>query len=234
MPASPEMSQYGDGMAPHPLQPPMVPIAPVFARPSTATSRDVKFAATPIMRGETEDTVLRPRGAQGDDFWRRFSMVAKEDMATPPGQKQSMWLRKTQNGTTRMSRWVWFIGLVLLIVSTFFYCIAMCVHLGCRLSPVPLVWVGGFRTTTLRTLPPRRLAEAQTRSPPSPLLPPPPKATWQHHPARPCMYRRLTRSRGALTSLYRRPLYTPYTLAARNRTAFMSSRRTTAAVAAVL
>ncbi|EJF56677.1 hypothetical protein DICSQDRAFT_141133 [Dichomitus squalens LYAD-421 SS1] len=118
------MSQFGDSMvsqggipnAPHPLQPPMVPIAPVFARPSTATSRDVKFAATPIMRGETEDTVLRPRGAQGDDFWRRFSMVAKEDMATPPGQKQSMWLRKTQNGTTRMSRWVWFVGLILLLI----------------------------------------------------------------------------------------------------------------------
>ena len=124
---SPQMSQFGDGMAsrgggvpstPHPLQPPMVPIAPVFARPSTATSRDVKFETKPIMRGESEDTVLRPRGARGDDFWRRFSMVVKEDMATPAGQKQSMWLRKTQNGTSRMSRWVWFIGMVLLIVST--------------------------------------------------------------------------------------------------------------------
>ncbi|KAI1794812.1 hypothetical protein LXA43DRAFT_994387 [Ganoderma leucocontextum] len=125
MPSSPEMSQFGDGRVsqggsmpntPHPLQPPMVPIAPIFARPSTATSRDVKFDTTPIMRGESEDTVLRPRGARGDDFWRRFSMVAKEDLATPSGQKQSMWLRKTQNGTSRMSRWVWFIGMVLLII----------------------------------------------------------------------------------------------------------------------
>lgn len=127
MPSSPEMSQFGDGVAsrgggvpstPHPLQPPMVPIAPIFARPSTATSRDVKFATKPIMRGESEDTVLRPRGAKGDDFWRRFSMVVKDDMATPAGQKESIWLRKTQNGTSRMSRWVWFIGMVLLLVST--------------------------------------------------------------------------------------------------------------------
>ena len=140
MPASPEMSEFshGGGMpsTPHPLQPPMVPIAPVFARPSTATSRDVKFASsTPITRGDSEDTVLPRRGNRGDDFWRRFSMVVKEDMATPAGQKQryvlprsklqstltstlrSMWLRKTQNGTTRMSRWVWVVGITLLIVS---------------------------------------------------------------------------------------------------------------------
>ncbi|KAI0712608.1 hypothetical protein C8Q76DRAFT_735352 [Earliella scabrosa] len=118
MPASPEMSEFGGGMpsTPHPLQPPMVPIAPVFARPSTATSRDVKFAATPIMRSETEDTVLPRRGQKGDDFWRRFSMVVKEDMATPSGQKQSIWLRKTQSGTTRMSRWVWIVGITLLII----------------------------------------------------------------------------------------------------------------------
>ncbi|CDO70856.1 hypothetical protein BN946_scf184801.g49 [Trametes cinnabarina] len=124
-PASPEMSEFGHGpvsqagsipSTPHPLQPPMVPIAPVFARPSTATSRDVKFVAQPIMRGDTEDTVLPRRGQRGDDFWRRFSMVAREDMSTGPGQKQSWWLRKTQSGTTRMSRWVWVIGLTLLII----------------------------------------------------------------------------------------------------------------------
>ncbi|KAL7280195.1 hypothetical protein ACG7TL_006614 [Trametes sanguinea] len=105
--ASPEMSEFGHGpvsqagsipSTPHPLQPPMVPIAPVFARPSTATSRDVKFATQPIMRGDTEDTVLPRRGQRGDDFWR------------------SWWLRKTQSGTTRMSRWVWVIGLTLLII----------------------------------------------------------------------------------------------------------------------
>ncbi|KAI9057467.1 hypothetical protein FKP32DRAFT_1547912, partial [Trametes sanguinea] len=119
------MSEFGHGpvsqagsipSTPHPLQPPMVPIAPVFARPSTATSRDVKFATQPIMRGDTEDTVLPRRGQRGDDFWRRFSMVAREDMSSGPGQKQSWWLRKTQSGTTRMSRWVWVIGLTLLII----------------------------------------------------------------------------------------------------------------------
>lgn len=88
---SPEMSEFPQGgmpSTPHPLQPPMTPIAPVFARPTTATSRDVKFASTPIMRGDSEDTVLPRRGNTGDDFWRRFSMVVKEDMATPASQKQ--------------------------------------------------------------------------------------------------------------------------------------------------
>ncbi|KAI0632485.1 hypothetical protein C8Q77DRAFT_1125941 [Trametes polyzona] len=122
MPASPEMSEFGHSQpasmpsTPHPLQPPMVPIAPVFARPSTATSRDVKFASQPIMRGDTEDTVLPRRGQRGDDFWRRFSMVAKEDLSTGNGQKGSWWLRKTQSGTTRMSRWVWVVGMTLLII----------------------------------------------------------------------------------------------------------------------
>ncbi|KAH9851598.1 hypothetical protein C2E23DRAFT_829832 [Lenzites betulinus] len=120
MPASPEMSEFGHGPAsmpstPHPLQPPMVPIAPVFARPSTATSRDVKFASKPIMRGDTEDTVLPRRGQRGDDFWRRFSMVAKEDLSTG-SHKGSWWLRKTQNGTSRLSRWVWVVGMTLLII----------------------------------------------------------------------------------------------------------------------
>ncbi|KAI0647715.1 hypothetical protein C8Q79DRAFT_1008130 [Trametes meyenii] len=118
MPASPEMSEFGHSPAsmpstPHPLQPPMVPIAPVFARPSTATSRDVKFESKPIMRGDTEDTVLPRRGQRGDDFWRRFSMVAKEEGSASKG---SWWLRKTQNGTSRMSRWVWVVGMTLLII----------------------------------------------------------------------------------------------------------------------
>ncbi|KAI8978841.1 hypothetical protein BD414DRAFT_494569 [Trametes punicea] len=123
--ASSEMSEFGRGSVsqpgsipstPHPLQPPMVPIAPVFARPSTATSRDVKFASNVILRGDTEDSVLPRRGQKGDDFWRRFSMVAREDMSSGPGQKQSWWLRKTQSGSTRMSRWVWVIGMTFLII----------------------------------------------------------------------------------------------------------------------
>ena len=241
--SSPEMSQFGDGMVsqgggvpstPHPLQPPMVPIAPVFARPSTATSRDVKFATKPIMRGETEDTVLRPRGAKGDDFWRRFSMVVKEDMATPAGQKQSMWLRKTQNGTSRMSRWVWFIGMVLLMVSKSFGMPRAFLKWVVRSSLALSVSAGGFRTTTTRILLLRPLVEAQTRRPsrPLPLMPPPPQP--HHRPRYPSMSRQPIRLRGALTSLYRpHPSYTLCMLAALTRTASTSCRRTTAVVAAV-
>lgn len=29
---------------------------------------------------------------------------------------RSMWLSKTQNGSTRLSRWVWIVGITLLIV----------------------------------------------------------------------------------------------------------------------
>ena len=73
---------------PHPLQPPMTPITPVFARPSqpgisfsnTAVPRPPK----PIMRGDTEGTLLPSRGEKGDDFWRRFSMVVKVEK----GQKE--------------------------------------------------------------------------------------------------------------------------------------------------
>jgi hypothetical protein len=100
--------------SPHPLNPPMSPITPIFARASPAP-RDVKFEpAQPIMRGNKEETLLPKRGERGDDFWRRFSMVVKEE-STAGSAKESIWLRKTQNGTTRLSRWVWIVGLILLI-----------------------------------------------------------------------------------------------------------------------
>ncbi|EED82364.1 predicted protein [Postia placenta Mad-698-R] len=95
---------------PHQLQPPMTPIAPAFIRPSSAASntRDVKFSPTqPILRGEKEETLLPKRG-QGEDFWRRFSIVAHEEA---PGKK-----RKTLDGGSRHSRWVWFTGMLLLII----------------------------------------------------------------------------------------------------------------------
>ena len=189
MPASPEMSEFphAGGMpnSPHPLQPPMVPIAPVFARPSTATSRDVKFESKPIMRGDGEDTVLPRRGNRGDDFWRRFSMVVKEDMAAPPGQKQrcdfyrllpcpkltvifaSMWLKKTQNGTTRMSRWVWVIGMTLLIVRIYPRFSWQILNLSlCRSLQAPSVWGGGSHTTALSTPLSRPLVEVREKRPP--------------------------------------------------------------------
>lgn len=67
---------------PHPLQPPITPITPVFARPNKVTSFQQE---QPIMRGKTEDTVLPSRGQKGDDFWRRFSMVIHEQ-EKPNGQ----------------------------------------------------------------------------------------------------------------------------------------------------
>ncbi|KAH8104850.1 hypothetical protein BXZ70DRAFT_1005351 [Cristinia sonorae] len=110
---------------PHPLQAPMTPIQPAFVRPAPASPRDVKFAtARPILRGNQEETMLPKRGERGDDFWRRFSMVVKEESAKPKGEKQSVWLRKTQSGSTRMSRWVWIVGVILLL------CIAGGIGLG--------------------------------------------------------------------------------------------------------
>jgi len=52
---------------------------------------------------------LPNRGERGDDFWRRFSIVAREE------KKTSSWLIKTQSRSSRLSRWVWLIGMILLI-----------------------------------------------------------------------------------------------------------------------
>lgn len=93
----------------------MTPITPIFARPSASPApRDVKFSGDAIMRGNSEDALLPRRGDKGDDFWRRFSVIAKEDTKQP-----SSWLSKTQSGTNRLSRWVWVIGMVLLIIVAF-------------------------------------------------------------------------------------------------------------------
>jgi hypothetical protein len=73
---------------PHPLHPPVSPITPAFIRPSApldGSAINVKFSeankAIPrkaIIRGNSEETLLPGRGEKGDDFWRRFSMVAKD------------------------------------------------------------------------------------------------------------------------------------------------------------
>ena len=65
---------------PQPLPPPQTPIMPIFARPRKE-SNAVKFGEkSEILRGNSEETLL-PRGAggKGDEFWRRFSMVAREE-----------------------------------------------------------------------------------------------------------------------------------------------------------
>jgi hypothetical protein len=63
---------------PHPLEEPVTPITPAFLRP-TKTPDNVQFATEPIMRSDSEDHLLPRRGDKGDNFWRRFSMVAKEE-----------------------------------------------------------------------------------------------------------------------------------------------------------
>lgn len=99
---------------PHPLQPPMTPITPVFARPAKSPApRDIQFTHDVIIRGGSEDNLMPNRGEKGDDFWRRFSIVARDE------RKTSSWLIKTQNGTSRLSRWVWFVGIVFLIVCAY-------------------------------------------------------------------------------------------------------------------
>ncbi|KAJ7643961.1 hypothetical protein FB45DRAFT_284601, partial [Roridomyces roridus] len=122
-PGSPMGSPYGTpspSASPHPLQAPVTPITPVFARPQrtvtmSSDNGSVAFSDTKglIMRGDREETPLRPRGEKGDQFWRRFSMVAKDSDEKRPSE----WLSKTQAGGNRMSRWVWVIGFILLICA---------------------------------------------------------------------------------------------------------------------
>ncbi|KAJ2924617.1 hypothetical protein H1R20_g12488, partial [Candolleomyces eurysporus] len=118
------------------MAPPVAPILPVFAVGPKSTLSPIPgpdgrkregeggirwddlptpIPRKPIMRSNTEDALLPRRGEKGDDFWRRFSMIAKVDMAEKSkGGKGSSWLRRTENGKNRLSRWVWVIGMILL------------------------------------------------------------------------------------------------------------------------
>ncbi len=110
---------------PHPLQAPLTPIMPAFARPPKA---EIKFVSEkPIIRGNSEDLLLPKRGEKGDDFWRRFSMVVKEEQSTR--YSRSSWLKKTESGVSRLSTTVWVIGLFLLLVSIQTSTIQMSWHL---------------------------------------------------------------------------------------------------------
>lgn len=84
-PASPRMPN-----TPHPLLPPMTPITPAFVRPTPGppTDRDVKFHAEAIIRSDHEGSLLPKRGERGDDFWRRFSMIAKVENEKQTTEKQ--------------------------------------------------------------------------------------------------------------------------------------------------
>jgi len=75
------------------------------------------------MRGGSEDALLvrsRPSkeagaGGQGDDFWRRFSMVAHQAETKRHSAGNSSWLAKTQAGARRLSIWIWVIGIIVLV-----------------------------------------------------------------------------------------------------------------------
>jgi len=88
-PHPPPVAPISVPSTPHPLPPTMTPILPVFARPlKSAESQDVKWGPEPIMRGNSEERLIPRRGEKGDDFWRRFSMIAREENQKPRSQKQ--------------------------------------------------------------------------------------------------------------------------------------------------
>lgn len=88
-PRPPQAAPISVPSTPHPLPPTMTPILPVFARPSVATQpHNLKWGPETIIRGNSEEKLLPKRGEQGDDFWRRFSMVIREENNKPSSQKQ--------------------------------------------------------------------------------------------------------------------------------------------------
>jgi hypothetical protein len=87
-PPPPPVAPISVPSTPHPLPPTMTPILPVFARPlKPSQNQDVKWGPEPILRG-SEERLLPRRGDNGDDFWRRFSMVVREENKKPYSQKQ--------------------------------------------------------------------------------------------------------------------------------------------------
>jgi hypothetical protein len=142
----------------------MTPIIPAFARPprSPGLSESVTFAATePIMRGNSEDALIPKRGEKGDDFWRRFSMVAKEENRKPPTMKQSSWLQKTQALSDRLSKLVAIVGVILFLVSQLLKSHTQLSY-SPRPSPVPLASVSIYPTTNHPTSNQPPSGEAQT------------------------------------------------------------------------
>ncbi|KAI9465451.1 hypothetical protein BJY52DRAFT_1244095 [Lactarius psammicola] len=125
MPQSLDTAQFPPGINP-PLArsdqhgAPRMPPAAVRARippPTQTQSNEVKWGPEPIIRGNSEEKLIPRRGEKGDDFWRRFSMIAKEENKKRYSQKLSPWLRETQSGKKRMSGWVWVVGLILLVCA---------------------------------------------------------------------------------------------------------------------
>ncbi|KAG9022085.1 hypothetical protein FS837_006762 [Tulasnella sp. UAMH 9824] len=81
-------------------------------------------SAMPILRGDKEDYLPLRSGRRipkvgekmgnGDDFWRRFSMVVKTEKTKPATEKTSDWLAKTQRGGRAHRRWALCVGVFLL------------------------------------------------------------------------------------------------------------------------
>lgn len=102
-------------MTPHPLQAPKTPITPAFARPRNKTQpSDVKFTSDAILRGEKEETLLARNTPKGAEFWRRFSVVVKEEQRQPGKLFKSSWLSDHQSRSFRMNLCIWITGLLML------------------------------------------------------------------------------------------------------------------------
>jgi len=110
-------SSSPSAMTPHPLQAPKTPISPVFARPAlSAVQRPgVKFSDDAILRGNSEETLLSRSTPKGADFWRRFSMVVKEEDHPTKAGHRSSWLAKHETRASRMRGCVWVVSIALLL-----------------------------------------------------------------------------------------------------------------------
>jgi hypothetical protein len=145
---------------PHPLQPPMTPITPVFARPAKSPApRNIQYTGDTIIRGGSEDNLVPRRGQNRDDFWRRFSIVAKDE------KKTSSWLIKTQSGSSKLSRWVWFIGMMFLIVCASFISPVSQLIYHCSSLLLVLELAGIYLISHHRMRRPQRLLEAAPTKP---------------------------------------------------------------------
>lgn len=146
-------TQIPEPLASTPIEPAFIkPIKPAFLKfqdDEKAGSIASHESNVPIMRGDKEDSFpMRSQGtgvgarapklgqrlnAEGDDFWRRFSMVAKMDTKNPAENKQryatslvtklffdraisySPWLKSATRGTTALRGWTWCIGIFMLL-----------------------------------------------------------------------------------------------------------------------
>ncbi|KAJ7758165.1 hypothetical protein DFH07DRAFT_1060491 [Mycena maculata] len=95
-----------------------VPVAPVFVQahttPSdsqtTLSSQTILPKYATIMRGNSDDEL-----DNADVFWRRFN--ANAQLQQLPDAEKSSWLEKNEGKSTRYSRRLWLIGLLLVILA---------------------------------------------------------------------------------------------------------------------